>query len=195
VLTRFKEKFSPILAALAKPFLGLSPNAVTLAGLAVCTAGYMALLAGHFAVFIAAVIASSFADAIDGYIARAQGRVTKLGAFLDSVSDRVEDVLLGAALLELQLVEPREAVLLVAGFLLVSYTRSRGESLGVEMAGVGLAERGERLALILLSLILYACWVQAARAVAMVLLALTYATVLQRVFHAARALSNPALSA
>jgi archaetidylinositol phosphate synthase len=189
VLTKFKEKFSPLLAALARPFLGLDPNAVTLAGLVICAAGYIALLAGYFAPFVVAVIASSLADAIDGYVARARGRVTKLGAFLDSVSDRVEDVLLGAALLELHLVEPREAVLLVAGFLLVSYTRSRGESLGVEMAGVGLAERGERLALILLTLLIYTCCAQAARVVALVLLALTYITVLQRVVHAARTLS------
>ena len=189
MLTRFKEKLSPILAALGRPFLGLNPNAVTLAGLAICTAGYIALLAGHFVLFIAAVVVSSLADAIDGYIARARGRVTKLGAFLDSVSDRVEDVLIGAALLELRLVEPREAVLLVAGFLLVSYTRSRGESLGVEMAGVGLAERGERLTLILLSLLVYTCCAQAARAVVVALLVLTYVTVLQRVFHAVRALS------
>jgi archaetidylinositol phosphate synthase len=189
VLTKFKEKFSPLLAALARPFLGLDPNAVTLAGLVICAAGYIALLAGYFAPFVVAVIASSLADAIDGYVARASGRVTKLGAFLDSVSDRVEDVLLGAALLELHLVEPREAVLLVAGFLLVSYTRSRGESLGVEMAGVGLAERGERLALILLTLLIYTCCAQAARVVALVLLALTYITVLQRVVHAARTLS------
>lgn len=189
MLTKFKEKFSPLLAALARPFLGLDPNAVTLAGLVICAAGYIALLAGYFAPFVVAVIASSLADAIDGYVARASGRVTKLGAFLDSVSDRVEDVLLGAALLELHLVEPREAVLLVAGFLLVSYTRSRGESLGVEMAGVGLAERGERLALILLTLLIYTCCAQAARMVALVLLALTYITVLQRVVHAARTLS------
>lgn len=189
MLTKFKEKFSPLLAALARPFLGLDPNAVTLAGLVICAAGYIALLAGYFAPFVVAVIASSLADAIDGYVARARGRVTKLGAFLDSVSDRVEDVLLGAALLELHLVEPREAVLLVAGFLLVSYTRSRGESLGVEMAGVGLAERGERLALILLTLLIYTCCAQAARMVALVLLALTYITVLQRVVHAARTLS------
>lgn len=189
MLTKFKEKFSPLLAALARPFLGLDPNAVTLAGLVICAAGYIALLAGYFALFVVAVIASSLADAIDGYVARARGRVTKLGAFLDSVSDRVEDVLLGAALLELHLVEPREAVLLVAGFLLVSYTRSRGESLGVEMAGVGLAERGERLALILLTLLVYTCCAQAARVVALVLLALTYITVLQRVVHAARTLS------
>lgn len=189
MLTKFKEKFSPLLAALARPFLGLDPNAVTLAGLVICAAGYIALLAGYFAPFVVAVIASSLADAIDGYVARASGRVTKLGAFLDSVSDRVEDVLLGAALLELHLVEPREAVLLVAGFLLVSYTRSRGESLGVEMAGVGLAERGERLALILLTLLIYTCCAQAARVVALVLLALTYITVLQRVVHAARTLS------
>jgi archaetidylinositol phosphate synthase len=189
VLTKFKEKFSPLLAALARPFLGLDPNAVTLAGLVICAAGYIALLAGYFAPFVVAVIASSLADAIDGYVARARGRVTKLGAFLDSVSDRVEDVLLGAALLELHLVEPREAVLLVAGFLLVSYTRSRGESLGVEMAGVGLAERGERLALILLTLLIYTYCAQAARVVALVLLALTYITVLQRVVHAARTLS------
>jgi len=80
VLTRFKEKFSPILAALAKPFLGLSPNVVTLTGLAICAAGYTALLAGHFVVFVAAVIASSLTDAIDGYIARAQGARNQAGS-------------------------------------------------------------------------------------------------------------------
>lgn len=186
MLTRFKEKFSVILDWLYRLLapLNVPPNAVTLAGLITCLAGYAALRLGAFELLIALFALSCLADALDGYIARKRNAASPFGAFLDSVTDRVEDAVFGVALYDLGLLSQHEAFFLITGFFMVSYTRSRGESLGVPMAGVGLAERAERLVLIFAALILSRFWWAAARAVVLVLFAATYFTVLQRVVHA-----------
>lgn len=190
MLTKFKDRFTPIFESLYKPLdhLGLPPNAITLAGLALCIAGYVSLKMGSFELFIALFVLSSLADALDGYVARKRSKTTRFGAFLDSFADRLEDTIFGLALYDLGLLGPHEAVFLVAGFLLVSYARSRSESLGVSMAGVGIVERAERLALIFLALLLSRLWFAAARATVLALLIATYVTVLQRVIYAYRRL-------
>jgi CDP-diacylglycerol--glycerol-3-phosphate 3-phosphatidyltransferase len=97
------------------------------------------------------------------------GRESPFGAFLDSVLDRYSDllVLAGLALLFARLGRPEALVavlLALIGTVMVSYTRARAESVGVECR-VGLMERGERmLALIagaLVDLLVPAIWVVA----------------------------------
>ncbi|MEM0087456.1 MAG: CDP-alcohol phosphatidyltransferase family protein [Thermofilum sp.] len=186
MLTRFKEKFAVILDWLYRLLepLNLPPNAVTLAGLAACFAGYAALRLGFFELLVALFALSCLADALDGYIARKRNAASTFGAFLDSVTDRIEDAVFGIALYDIGLLSQHEAFFLITGFFMVSYARSRGESLGVPMAGVGFAERAERLVLIFLALLLSRFWWAAARATVLVLFAATYFTVLQRVAHA-----------
>ena len=94
--------------------------------------------------------ASGICDTLDGRIARASDRASQRGAFLDSTLDRFVEVFVLLGLL-IHLSAERHAPLLVllalAGSLLVSYTRARGEAYGV-VCSRGLMQRAERLLLL-----------------------------------------------
>jgi phosphatidylglycerophosphate synthase len=129
------------------------------------------------------LLLAALADLLDGAIAKASGRVTELGGFLDSVADRYSDSLI---LLGLILYMERYHLLIfivLAGSLLVSYTRARAELL-IPRCEVGLAERAERLLILLFATLLAALGIRGIDPFlwALVLLAiLTHLTVLQRV--------------
>jgi len=131
-------------------------------------------------------------DSIDGFVARKTNRVTSFGAFLDSTLDRVTDALMALPLYIVSLLNFYEVFLLVLGEFLVSYTRARGETLGIKMSGIGIAERAER---IILKFVIYALlafsYSQTAYIFFWILLILTYVTVIQRVIHVYRSLGKP----
>ncbi len=96
------------------------------------TAGLLILLAGFF-------------DIVDGAVARVTGKVSRRGAFIDSTLDRVSEVAIFIGIMEGGLATSTAVVVALSVSLLVSYTRARGESLGISLAGVGIGERSERL--------------------------------------------------
>src|SRR5262249_54822295 len=88
-------------------------------------------------------------DLLDGSLARMSGQVTAFGAFLDSVIDRYSDlvVLLGIVVLYARTPNARGALVAMAGLVgsvMVSYTKARAESIGVE-CNVGMMERPQRM--------------------------------------------------
>jgi len=91
------------------------------------------------------VLASGFFDIVDGSVARATGRISKRGAFLDSTLDRVGESAIYFGILVGNYESPSIVFLALAASLLVSYTRAKADSLQVNMAGVGIGERSERL--------------------------------------------------
>ncbi|HIH89355.1 TPA: CDP-alcohol phosphatidyltransferase family protein [Candidatus Bathyarchaeota archaeon] len=131
----------------------------------------------------ALVLLSGLLDAIDGVIARTAGKVTKFGGFFDSVSDRYADAFVLAGVTLGGLCTPIAGFAALIGSLMVSYTRSRAEAAGVAMAGVGLAERAERM-IILAAVTFVAVWWFDALNYGVILLAiLSHLTVLQRAEH------------
>lgn len=158
---RVRNLATPIATALGR--LGLTPNALTLIGFAgTCLAALAAAYQAWVPAGILLVLFGIF-DLFDGSLARATGRVSKLGAFLDSTFDRAGEALvyLGIAAGSLA-VDFRAGALLAAAALatsqLVSYTRAKAESLGYSpgsgMAAIGLAPREVRLTLLALGLVL-----------------------------------------
>jgi archaetidylinositol phosphate synthase len=123
----------------------LSPNTLTLASLAVAACGIPLAWLYHLPAWIF-ILAASALDALDGAVARSRGLATRRGAFLDSAVDRYADALY------LLYFWPRadhlSLYVALIGTFIVSYARCRGESLGLSMRGVGLMERGERVALL-----------------------------------------------
>ncbi|HEY4227491.1 MAG TPA: CDP-alcohol phosphatidyltransferase family protein [Candidatus Limnocylindrales bacterium] len=157
---RVRDLATPVARGLGR--LGLTPNALTVIGfLGTCVA---ALAAGTQAWFVAAVLVLVFGifDLFDGALARATGKVSKFGAFLDSTLDRAGEAAVYAGI---------AAGSLAAGFALgailaatamgaafmVSYTRAKSESLGFTpgtgMAAVGLAPREIRIVLLVIGLV------------------------------------------
>ncbi len=140
----------PIVFLLAKAHV--SPNALTLAGV-LGSAGAAVLLArGEFLAGGIVVLAAGALDILDGALARATGRVTRFGAVFDSVMDRVSEAAVLFGLLYYYAGrDAREESLLVfaalAGSMLVSYIRARGEILGLPIRE-GLFTRAERVVVI-----------------------------------------------
>jgi CDP-diacylglycerol---glycerol-3-phosphate 3-phosphatidyltransferase len=136
---------------------GISPNALTLIGLLLnCGAAAIVLTGSLFAGGVAFLVANAF-DSLDGAVARATGKVSRFGAFLDSVIDRYDESVVLIALLVV--LGQRGDMLLVGaagvalvGSLLVSYTRARAEGLGLDCE-VGLFQRTERVILLGLGLV------------------------------------------
>ncbi|MGL5808441.1 MAG: phosphatidylinositol phosphate synthase [Nocardioides sp.] len=139
--------------------LGISPDAVTVAGsLGVCASALILAPRGHLVAAAFAVAGFALFDALDGTMARLQGRTDTFGAFLDSTMDRVADAAVFAALTT-YFVDVGEDFLaglslycLVVGSL-TSYARARAEGVGLD-ARVGIAERADRLILLGLVVVL-----------------------------------------
>jgi CDP-diacylglycerol--glycerol-3-phosphate 3-phosphatidyltransferase len=131
---------------------GVHPNSLTIVGF-LLQVGVSALLAvGRIRWGGVLLLVFAPLDALDGAVARATGKVSLFGAFLDSTLDRLADaaLILGLAWHAARQGAELEAALLLAGLvaaLMVSYTRARAESLGIPCK-VGIATRMERVLLI-----------------------------------------------
>lgn len=130
--------------------LRLSPLFYNILGVVFGALAGWAFAEGHHALGGWGVFLGGAADVLDGRIARAQGVASQRGAFLDSSLDRFAElgafvglaVRFGGSPWGLAWVTAG-----VGGSLLVSYTRARGESLGV-VCKLGVMQRAERLLLL-----------------------------------------------
>lgn len=192
-MNKLRDSFTSALVIITKPVQLLSPNLITiLALLASLAAAYFYLQATSLSILVGAflLMISGYFDVADGFIAKKKNAATKFGALLDSVADRYADSAIIAALILSHLVEPAVGIIALIGFLLVSYARARAASLGVEMANIGLAERAERLIILIgASVIAGTIGPLGVMDLAVILLAiLTHFTVLQRMVYAWRKL-------
>ena len=185
--TQLHRGFTPMLLALQR--LKVTPNQVTITGIVLNVAAAALLVADHLIYAGIVFLLAGCFDMLDGALARLAQKVTPFGAFLDSTLDRVSEGVVMAAIAYLLAVEGRAldaalVVLALLGAILVSYTRARAESLGVECK-VGLMSRPERVILIALGL-----FFNVLPYVIYIMLALTTVTVIQRVVHTYRQLGR-----
>jgi CDP-diacylglycerol--glycerol-3-phosphate 3-phosphatidyltransferase len=169
----------------------VTPNTLTAIGVTLCAlASVLALFENRNHIlfyWLAAVVfvAGSLLDILDGALARAGGKTTPFGAFIDSTTDRVSEGFMLTAIAYIFARHGRDvfvavAMAAVAGSFLVSYTRARAEALGLR-GDVGIGSRAERVVVITAGLVL-APW--GVLPWAIVLLAATaWITVVQRVLH------------
>lgn len=140
----------------------LTPDMLSIAGLALCIAG--AVLVGfeerneYLFFWLGGVVfvAGSVADVLDGALARAAGKGTVFGAFLDSTFDRLGEAAMLTAIGLVFMRDSNEIALVatffaVIGSLLVSYTRAKAEMLGLR-GDVGFGSRLERVVIISIGL-------------------------------------------
>jgi phosphatidylglycerophosphate synthase len=169
----------------------VTPNVLTTAGVSLCLAAAVVVFFENrsellfYWVGAVVFVIGSMLDILDGALARAGGRSTPFGAFLDSTTDRVGE---GAMLLAIALVFARHGnevgvgltAAAIAGSFLVPYTRAKAEALGLR-GDVGIGSRAERVVVITGGLVL-APWGVLPWAIG--LLAVTaWITVAQRILH------------
>jgi archaetidylinositol phosphate synthase len=165
---RARVRGAAIPVALAFGRMGLTPNALTVIGFGIAVvAGFAAAQQAWIAAGLLVIFGGVF-DLFDGALARATNKVSRLGAFLDSVFDRAGEAVLYLGIAIGCLEEGRIAPTFALGAVLaasamgasfmVSYARAKSESLGFTpgtgMANVGVAPREVRLVLLTIGLIL-----------------------------------------
>jgi CDP-diacylglycerol---glycerol-3-phosphate 3-phosphatidyltransferase len=128
--------------------LGLMPNTMTILGLAGNTIGAVLLSQGQMVIGGLLILLMGPVDALDGTMARLRGMAGHFGAFVDSVTDRYSELIIFAGLLYFYMQQGDHLTALLvyfaaAGSVLVSYIRSRGQSLGWDMK-TGILTRMER---------------------------------------------------
>ena len=159
MLTRLRKVIQPALSTLGISFskINPSPNFWTAIGLVFSLlAGYL-FYTGYGAYAGISVLVSGFMDVVDGSVARATGKVSRKGGFIDSNLDRLGEsvIYLSLLLYGFSTTEPVFFVLVsslaLTFSLLVSYSRSRAEAAGIKAEGVGYGERAERLIILSIS--------------------------------------------
>jgi CDP-diacylglycerol---glycerol-3-phosphate 3-phosphatidyltransferase len=204
VLERLKQGYTTGARTLAsRSIVGLArtritPNALTTSGVSLCLAASVLvffevrneLLFYWVGAFV--FVVGSILDILDGALARAGGKTTPFGSFLDSTTDRVGE---GAMLGAIALIFARHGnevalgatIAAIAGSFLVSYTRAKAEALGLR-GDVGFGSRAERVVAITAGLVL-APWGVLQWAIYL-LTATAWVTVLQRILFVRKQLSE-----
>ena len=158
MLNTKKDTLTNWVKPIASLFNKVNPNTVTVLSLVFCIgsglffAMRLPIIAGIL------LLIGGFFDVLDGAVARENNRVTDFGGVLDSVSDRYADsavfvgIMWGGGLAIPGYIENDWIIGAVAlvGSLLVSYTRARAEAAGTGKLNIGLAERAERMLLIII---------------------------------------------
>jgi CDP-diacylglycerol--glycerol-3-phosphate 3-phosphatidyltransferase len=145
-----------------EPFIGflvrrqVTPNTLTTIGtLCSCSAGVV-FATGHIRTAGWLLAITAIFDIADGIVARRTNQSSIFGAFYDSTLDRIADGFLlgGLTFFFASSALHRSLAMVAVGLVgmiatfIISYTRSRAEALGIDMRGVGMMERAERIVLL-----------------------------------------------
>ena len=165
MLNNLRNKFDPFLEKVGIGFasLGFGPNFWTWMGLilSIISAIMFSLhspsigVNWYTATFLGGLflLIAGFFDAVDGAVAKVTKKTSTLGAFMDSVIDKVSEIVIFIGILIGNFTNPVLVLVTLSLALLVSYTRARGESIGIDLKGKGIAERAERI--LILSIIAF----------------------------------------
>jgi CDP-diacylglycerol--glycerol-3-phosphate 3-phosphatidyltransferase len=143
----FMRALAPLVRLLTR--LGVSPNSLTMAGVVITFFAAVAFFIQVPRLGGILVLMGGLCDAIDGSLARNAGKATRFGALLDSSVDRYAEFVMlfgigGYFLMTRDYLSAAATFLALCGSFMVSYTRARAESLGLE-AKVGVMQRPERI--------------------------------------------------
>lgn len=150
--TRQRIRGWAVPVAVAMGRLGLTPNALTVIGFAGTTVAALAAASQQWLAAGILVLAFGIFDLFDGALARATGRASKFGAFLDSTLDRTGEnlvlvgVAVGCAAAGFRLGVALAALALALASV-VTYARAKAEVVGVH-GEVGFAPREVRLVIL-----------------------------------------------
>jgi archaetidylinositol phosphate synthase len=160
VLEGYRGRLAPYIARVARPFLGWTPNSLSIlalslsgvaAGLAAATRwfGYLLFLPASVLIFF-----GGFFDVVDGEVARSTHRTSRRGDLLDHVFDRYADVAIVLGIAVSGFVNPILALLALVSLLLASYMGTQAQAVGVGRIYAGALSRADRLVVLALAVFL-----------------------------------------
>lgn len=196
MLSQLRPKLNPIVEFIAKPFMGVHPNILTLLGLIPPILFLFFMLSQQYIWALISFIGLFF-DTLDGAVARKTKRSSAFGALLDSTFDRVTDAIYIFGFAVTGTVSYPLVYLVMVLSYLISYIRSRAELAAKAsfVLSVGIIERPERLILMFIALLGqvilpdFSLYGYNFASLAFIILAvLSFATVMQRIIKAEKLL-------
>lgn len=173
---------------------GLSPNSLTVVGFSLSVAASLlywgGLIGWEWVAALLVLLVGSYFDAVDGAMARKYAKVSRFGGILDSVLDRVGEIVIYAGLIAGALVPTWIGVWALSAALMVSYVRARVSVEGVSLKGVGIAERPERLLILIIATLLWPIFPTILSGGVFVIALLSSVTTISRVYRASTVLSK-----
>lgn len=161
----------------------VNPNYLTILGLLIAFLSAYMFAKGSLLWGGTLIALSGLLDIIDGAVARNNSGPTKFGGFLDSTVDRFADAFIIIGIIYGGFVNWVFGILALHASLSVSYVRARAEVEGIS-CGVGIAERAERLVILMAGAFLGVIFGSDIMAIAVIIImVLGYFTVIQRVHH------------
>ena len=161
----------------------ISPNALTVAGLLLNVGVATVIASGNLILGGVLVLIAGAFDALDGAVARATGQTSAFGGFLDSTVDRYSEAVVFAGLLvyltrtDAGTIPVLLTYATIVGSLMISYTRSKAEAIGIR-GDVVVAQRLERVVILAAALLIsqpvWGLWLLAI---------LTHITAIHRIVH------------
>ena len=144
---RIQEPLTAIAQTLSRH--KITPKILTLSGLIINCIGAYLYYRGYMVAGGIIILFAGLFDMLDGAVARAAGKASKLGGFLDSVVDRYSDFLIFGGVLAYfarngDFSMTILLVVIMCGTFLISYVRARAELI-IPKCSVGLMERPERI--------------------------------------------------
>jgi CDP-diacylglycerol--glycerol-3-phosphate 3-phosphatidyltransferase/archaetidylinositol phosphate synthase len=185
MLGRFREQYQmaikPVGIILAK--IGFTPNMMTVLSLVVAIAGGIAYAFGGVIVGALLIIVTGVVDMFDGAIARATRSETRFGATFDHVLDRYAEFFIVFGIVFSGYSQWSIGFITLFGMVMASFTRAKAESVGgLKSCTVGLAERQEKLLLLILGSILTGIFRDALSWSVIIVGILSHITVAQRLY-------------
>ncbi len=164
VLEGYRARVQPYVTRLGRPFHGWSPAQLSATALllAVAAAGIAALVRFTtpllFLPVALLIFLTGFFDVLDGEVARATGRASVRGDFLDHVVDRYADLALVIGIAASGFANPILALLALVSLLLTSYMGTQAQAVGQGRLYSGLLTRADRLVVLAVATFLEFDW-------------------------------------
>ncbi len=195
MLFKRREKFNSLSVKVGIIFskLPLTPNQWTLLAFAPAIISAYFLIKEDFLLSALFFLLSGFIDLVDGSVARVTGRVTKLGAYLDTIADRYVEGIIIFALLFVSLPSVYFPIYVwlyvyLFGSMLTTYAKAAAKEKDLvdeEIKG-GIMERAERLLILVLGIILAAYDKSFLSYIIVLLAVLANISALQRIYYSTR---------
>jgi CDP-diacylglycerol--glycerol-3-phosphate 3-phosphatidyltransferase/archaetidylinositol phosphate synthase len=178
---RYERAMQPIGKRLGK--MGATPNTITTFSLILAVLAALAYASKAPLLGALGLVSSGIVDMLDGAVARATGKATKFGAVYDPVLDRYAEFAILVGIAVGGFTEWVWAIFALFGMVMASYTRARAESSGgLKSCTVGIAERQEKILLLLVGSLLQP-FVSIALSFCVILVGvLSHVTVVQRLY-------------
>ncbi|MCK9152198.1 archaetidylinositol phosphate synthase [Methanobacterium alcaliphilum] len=182
MLNRFRPGLKRFIDPVASK-IKINPNYLTILGLLIALSSAYMFAKGSLLWGGILIVLSGLLDIIDGAVARNNSGTTKFGGFLDSTVDRFADAFIIIGIIYGGFVNWIFGILALHASLSVSYVRARAEVEGIS-CGVGIAERAERLVILIAGAFLSVFFGADIMGLAVIIImVLGYFTVLERIYH------------